>query len=708
MSRLSYRLLGGQDPLTYLNNVKASFGNADLTTFHIFLSEVDAWIRQQDSGLDFTRLARIATLLQFKPHLLQGFNALLRPNHRLECSTNVRQVRYFVIVTPKGANIISPTRLEVPFPTSDAELRSLVLLKSWRGLLGGPRDEDWLICIASLLQVILDDPATDVICYGRAYDYLRELARDSILAPSVLVNDLKVEPGQAVHGEAFADIHKGSVAGTYIRLRVLRMFDKKIEKSQNLYKDLCSEVITWRQLNHPNILPFIGANTELFSPRYCFLSSWASNGDLISYLKQHPEHDRFNSIHEIVEGINYLHSLNPPITHKDIKGANVHVNGRLVCCLADFGLSVIVKSQRLRREPPAFQGSVCWTAPEVMDPARSQGQDPRAGDIYSLACTIYEVYTGSPPLFSMYKLSRTILLAVLLGERAELPPPGTWAVDEEEMWWLVGHCWADKPQDRPNINLIRQALRDIRTPKLAATDPPDASSDDARYFTTDLGAVKAWLRDEAVGFGMILSNHFPQSPFNIFKLDGGARLSDGQFVVGKVHPSPRERLFSRRHQSVAFRKSAKVEASREIAETLAYSNHSPSTSSSQASNDSLSLPTPPSSSTTQVSLPTPPRSPASSHKTHVVNPSGLRPDAPPYIPLGTLKVSSPPSGVIRATPPLLVPTCHFQKEDTSESPLYRMIKPLVDNPADIGALRRFLVHKLALHSLVRREVGASL
>lgn len=71
--------------------------------------------------------------------------------------------------------------------------------------------------------------------------------------------------------------------------------------------------------------------------------------------------------------------------------ANVHLNDRLICCLADFGLSAIVESKPFHRQSPAFQQSVFWTAPEVMNPARYQEQDPQAGDIYSLACTIYEV-----------------------------------------------------------------------------------------------------------------------------------------------------------------------------------------------------------------------------------------------------------------------------------------------------------------------------
>ena len=75
------------------------------------------------------------------------------------------------------------------------------------------------------------------------------------------------------------------------------------------------------------------------------------------------------------------------------------------------------------------------------------------------------------------------------------------------MWWLVGHCWADKPQDRPNIDLVKHALRDIRTSKLTTTDILDTSNEDARELTTNLDAVKTWLEDEAIGSEKILFNY---------------------------------------------------------------------------------------------------------------------------------------------------------------------------------------------------------
>ncbi|KAF8956954.1 kinase-like domain-containing protein, partial [Flammula alnicola] len=259
----------------------------------------------------------------------------------------------------------------------------------------------------------------------------------------------------------------------------------------------CSEVLVWRQLKHTNILPFIGANLELFSPNFCFISPWLHNGDIILYLKQHPDHDRFTSICEIVEGIEYLHGLNPPVTHKDIKGANVLVRDDLVCCLADFGLSTIVESQRLGRGSQAFEGSICWAAPEIMDPTLSVVKNAKASDIYALACTIYEIYTGRPPFLDNHRAAATIMLAVLRGERPSLPPPGNWTSEEDQLWWLVDLCWKHRPEDRPEMRLIKHTLRDIGMPdkkSLLAWAPSLVA--EATASAADFREIQEWLEKE--------------------------------------------------------------------------------------------------------------------------------------------------------------------------------------------------------------------
>lgn len=86
------------------------------------------------------------------------------------------------------------------------------------------------------------------------------------------------------------------------------------------------------------------------------------------------------------------------------------VTDALTCCLADFGLSLILESQRLGNKSPTLAGSICWMAPELMragepreppDPGQVVKREPidrKAADIYALGCTVYEVscVLGSP------------------------------------------------------------------------------------------------------------------------------------------------------------------------------------------------------------------------------------------------------------------------------------------------------------------------
>jgi hypothetical protein len=65
---------------------------------------------------------------------------------------------------------------------------------------------------------------------------------------------------------------------------------------------LCREVLVWKQLRHPFILPFLGVDSETFKPkgkgfarvswalgktqRYmCLVSPWMEHGTVLDYMK---------------------------------------------------------------------------------------------------------------------------------------------------------------------------------------------------------------------------------------------------------------------------------------------------------------------------------------------------------------------------------------------------------------------------------------
>ncbi|KXO98524.1 serine/threonine-protein kinase [Tsukamurella pseudospumae] len=80
------------------------------------------------------------------------------------------------------------------------------------------------------------------------------------------------------------------------------------------------------------------------------------------------------------------------LVHRDVKPANIQVTPSGFAYLLDFGLVVTGDADRLT-SAGLFVGSQAYAAPERFD---GGGATP-AGDVYSLACVLYELLVGRPP-----------------------------------------------------------------------------------------------------------------------------------------------------------------------------------------------------------------------------------------------------------------------------------------------------------------------
>ncbi|THU92128.1 kinase-like protein, partial [Dendrothele bispora CBS 962.96] len=225
---------------------------------------------------------------------------------------------------------------------------------------------------------------------------------------------------------------------------------------------LSNEVLLWKQLCHRRILPLYGVSVELFQPSYCIISPWMQNGDIGSFLRKSNE-SRFQKKLYLVScihlGLSYLHGLDPPIVHGDIKGSNVLISDDFHCCLADFGLSVIeTQTQSNNNSSSAhIRGSIRWLAPELMNPdtvPTGTGYS-KTRDIYAFGCTVVEVLTGRPP-FPEYKMDLHVMIQVLKGNR----PPRPWQCSEE-LWALIQQCWSERIIDRPLAGVVFDRLTSL-------------------------------------------------------------------------------------------------------------------------------------------------------------------------------------------------------------------------------------------------------
>lgn len=92
---------------------------------------------------------------------------------------------------------------------------------------------------------------------------------------------------------------------------------------------------------------------------------------------------------QIAEIINYLHSLNPPIIHKDITPSNLVLETDNKISLIDFGAA----NQFLGTATGTVIGKQSYIAPEQL-----RGKANLKSDIYSFGCTLYFLATGEDPV----------------------------------------------------------------------------------------------------------------------------------------------------------------------------------------------------------------------------------------------------------------------------------------------------------------------
>jgi len=154
--------------------------------------------------------------------------------------------------------------------------------------------------------------------------------------------------------------------------------------------DLENEIDIVKNLKHPRIVSYIG-HDYMDSCLFIYLE-YMPGGSLSQVISQFGALDESLMLlyaREILEGLEYLHTHEPPVVHRDIKGANMLVGLDCNVKLADFGCS----KRTQETWSLTMKGSVPWMAPEVI---RHTGYG-RSADIWSFGCVVIEMAVGGSP-----------------------------------------------------------------------------------------------------------------------------------------------------------------------------------------------------------------------------------------------------------------------------------------------------------------------
>ncbi|KAJ7688617.1 kinase-like domain-containing protein [Mycena rosella] len=295
------------------------------------------------------------------------------------------------------------------------------------------------------ISLLLDDPA----------QALQGLIGFGLLqAPPPMLYSQGPGPRKTGCGGSFADVYKGLLRGQTVAVKMMRAFDES--DIDSLLKAFGREALIWRQLCHPNLLPFFGL--YYYQTRLCLVSPWMENGHIRAFLKKEScDSDHLLSlILDIALGLKHLHDED--IVHGDLKGDNIFITPSRRACIADFGLSSIItpiSSIQFTNSSKRTQGgTIRYQAPEL----HKGGHNDLRSDVYAFASVVYELLTGRPP-FPELTMDGAVIKAVLEGHRPPRPPPfpGT-SLPWDGLWSLLQNCWEEGPAMRPTAAQIVERL----------------------------------------------------------------------------------------------------------------------------------------------------------------------------------------------------------------------------------------------------------
>ncbi|KZV34754.1 hypothetical protein F511_00656 [Dorcoceras hygrometricum] len=159
------------------------------------------------------------------------------------------------------------------------------------------------------------------------------------------------------------------------------------------FERLYSEVHLLKTLKHKNIIKFYNSWIDPKNEHINFITEIFTSGTLRQYRKKHKHVDvraLKNWSRQILEGLLYLHSHDPPVIHRDLKCDNIFVNGNQgEVKIGDLGLAAILQQARSAH-------SVIGT-PEFMAPELYEEEYNELVDIYAFGMSLLELVTFEYP-----------------------------------------------------------------------------------------------------------------------------------------------------------------------------------------------------------------------------------------------------------------------------------------------------------------------
>ncbi|KAE8665267.1 Serine/threonine-protein kinase CTR1 [Hibiscus syriacus] len=278
-------------------------------------------------------------------------------------------------------------------------------------------------------------------CSEKIYPMLREVSEWEIPWENLQI-------GERIGIGSYGEVYRADWNGTEVAVK--KFLDQDFS-GDALVQFKC-EVEIMLRLRHPNVVLFMGAVTR--SPNFSILTEFLPRGSLYKLLHrsniQLNEKRRIRMALDVAKGMNYLHTSNTTIVHRDLKTPNLLVDKNWVVKVCDFGLSRMKHHTFLSSKSTA--GTPEWMAPEIL---RNEPANEKC-DVYSFGVILWELATLCIPWKGLNPM-QVVGAVGFQNKRLEIPEGIDPMVAQ-----IIRDCWQTEPHLRPSFAQLMFRLRRLQ------------------------------------------------------------------------------------------------------------------------------------------------------------------------------------------------------------------------------------------------------
>jgi serine/threonine protein kinase len=222
------------------------------------------------------------------------------------------------------------------------------------------------------------------------------------------------------------------------------------------------------RVRHPNVVQFLGVHYEQGMKVPILVMEFLPINLTTCIEQNHPGVLRpelsYSILHDVALGLNYLHSQEPPIIHRDLSSNNVLLTSDMKAKISDLGVAKIVNLTPLQVTRMVHNtqtpGTPAYMPPEAMV---ANPKYDRSIDIFSFGIMIVHMFSGKWPEPQIgqirLELESDKMIPVSEAERREVFL--TAIGDKHPLMSLIRQCIANNFKKRPNANEIVLQLKEM-------------------------------------------------------------------------------------------------------------------------------------------------------------------------------------------------------------------------------------------------------